>query len=80
MAPVFVDALGDGPYMLGSESFSAADVIVGFNLAAAARKHPQWLAAQPVLQQYFERRILPRDAFRRALDVDNWAPPDQQFK
>lgn len=54
--------LGDNPYLLG-KSFSAADVIVGYDLALAAKAH--LLEGRPVLEAY-TKRVTSREAFERA--------------
>lgn len=54
--------LGDSPYLLG-ERFSAADVIVGYDLALAAKAG--LLKGWPVLEAYTQR-VTSRDAFKRA--------------
>lgn len=54
--------LGENPYLLG-KSFSAADVIVGYDLALAAKAG--LLAGRPGLEAYVGR-LTSRDAFKRA--------------
>ena len=54
--------LGEGPYFLG-KSFSAADVIVGYDLALAAKAG--LLKGHPTLQAYTER-VTSREAFKKA--------------
>jgi len=54
--------LGEGPYFLG-KSFSAADVIVGYDLALAAKAG--LLAGHPALEAYTER-VTSREAFKKA--------------
>jgi glutathione S-transferase len=48
--------------------FTASDVILGFNLAACARKFPERLAAFPVLQSFYRDVIEPRPAFQKAIN------------
>jgi glutathione S-transferase len=54
--------LGDGPYFLG-KTFSAADVVVGYDLALAAKAG--LLKKHPALQAYVER-VTSREAFKKA--------------
>ncbi len=54
--------LGENPYLLG-KSFSAADVIVGYDLALAAKAG--LLEGRPVLEAY-TKRVTSREAFERA--------------
>jgi glutathione S-transferase len=54
--------LGEGPYLLG-KSFSAADVIVGYDLALAAQAG--LLKGHPALEAYTER-VTSREAFKNA--------------
>jgi glutathione S-transferase len=54
--------LGDGPYFLG-KTFSAADVVVGYDLALAAKAG--LLKKHPTLQAYVDR-VTSREAFKKA--------------
>lgn len=54
--------LGEGPYFLG-KSFSAVDVIVGYDLALAAKAG--LLKGHPALEAYTER-VTSREAFKKA--------------
>jgi glutathione S-transferase len=54
--------LGEGPYLLGT-TFSAVDVIVGYDLALAAQAG--LLKGHPVLEAYTER-VTSREAFKKA--------------
>jgi len=54
--------LGDGPFFLG-KNFSAADVIVGYDLAIAAKVG--LLEGQPTLKAFTER-VTSREAFKKA--------------
>lgn len=54
--------LGDNPYLLG-KSFSAADVIVGYDVTLAAKTG--LLKGRPALEAYAER-LTSREAFRKA--------------
>jgi glutathione S-transferase len=61
-AKLLTRELGDAPYFLG-KTFSAADVIVGYDLALAARTG--LLAEHPTLAAYAER-VSSREAFKKA--------------
>jgi glutathione S-transferase len=61
-AQLLTRELADSPYLLG-KSFSAADVVVGYDLALAAKAG--LLAKYPKLAAYTER-ITSRDAFKKA--------------
>ena len=61
-AQLLTRELGDSPYLLG-KTFSAADVIVGYDIALAARTG--LLAKYPTLAAYAER-ITSREAFKKA--------------
>ena len=61
-AQLLVRELGDSPYLLG-KTFSAADIIVGYDIALAARTG--LLAKYPTLAAYAER-ITSREAFKKA--------------
>lgn len=61
-AALLTRELGDAPFFLG-KTFSAADVIVGYDVALAARTG--LLAKHPTLAAYAER-ISARDAFKAA--------------
>jgi glutathione S-transferase len=54
--------LGNGPYFLG-KTFSAADVIVGYDLALAGKAG--LLKGHPALEAYLER-VTSREAFKKA--------------
>lgn len=54
--------LGDGPYFLG-KTFSAVDVIVGYDLALAAKAG--LLKGHPALEAFTER-VTSREAFKKA--------------
>jgi glutathione S-transferase len=51
-----------------SAFFSASDVILGFTIAACARKFPERLAAFPVLQSFYDNDIATRPAFQLAIN------------
>jgi glutathione S-transferase len=61
-ANFFVRELGKGPFMLGA-AFSAADVIVGYDLALAAQIG--LLEKHPTLSEY-TARLIERPAFKKA--------------
>jgi len=61
-ADLLTRELGDSPYFLG-KSFSAVDVVVGYDLALAARTG--LLKKYPTLGAYVER-ITSREAFKKA--------------
>lgn len=61
-AALLTRELGDAPYFLG-KTFSAVDVVVGYDLALAARTG--LLAKHPALAAYTER-ITSREAFKKA--------------
>lgn len=61
-AELLTRELGDSPYLLG-KTFSAADVIVGYDLALAAKAG--LLTKYPALAAYTER-VTARDAFKKA--------------
>ena len=61
-AQLLTRELGESPYFLG-KTFSAADVIVGYDLALAARTG--LLSKYPALAAYTER-VTSRDAFKKA--------------
>ena len=61
-AAFLTQQLGEGPYFLG-KSFSAVDVIVGYDLALAAKAG--LLKGHPALEAYTER-VTSREAFKKA--------------
>jgi glutathione S-transferase len=61
-AALLTRELGDAPFLLG-KTFSAADVIVGYDLALAAKTG--LLAKHPTLAAYAER-VSAREAFKKA--------------
>jgi glutathione S-transferase len=61
-AGVLTEALGSKPYLLG-EALSAADVVVGYDLALAHQLG--WLDEHPTLKSYTER-LVARPAFQKA--------------
>lgn len=61
-AQLLTRELGDSPFLLG-KTFSAADVVVGYDVALAARTG--LLAKHPALAAYAER-ITSREAFKKA--------------
>ena len=61
-AAFLTQQLGEGPYLLG-KSFSAVDVIVGYDLALAAKAG--LLKGHPALEAYTER-VTSREAFKKA--------------
>jgi glutathione S-transferase len=61
-AALLTKELGDAPFFLG-KSFSAVDVIVGYDLGLAAKAG--LLKSHPILAAYVER-VMSRDAFKKA--------------
>lgn len=59
------EAFGSGPYLVG-EQFTAADIMMGFTLFAAATLNA--LEDQPLLEEYLSR-ITARPAFARTLEL-----------
>lgn len=60
-APFLSSALGDNPWLLG-EAFSAADVVIGYDIQLASRQG--LLDERPTLAAYFER-LRARPAYQR---------------
>ena len=63
VGPTLVDFVESRP----SSSFTASDVILGYNLAACARKFPDRLEAFPVLQSFYDDVVVPRPAYQKAI-------------
>jgi glutathione S-transferase len=63
VAPTLQDFLHSRPSF-----FSASDVILGFTIAACARKFPERLAAFPLLQSFYDKDIATRPAFQKAMN------------